>query len=88
MAWVISPVPVDEMVRSPSTSSPMGVITAAVLSAALMLDHLGLTTAAKRVEEAVHAQLSDWARSGQGQRLSTAQRGDAFTARVGTAAGS
>ena len=55
--------------------------TAAVLSAALMLDHLGLSEAAARVEAAVHAQLSQWATDGS-TGLSTGQRGDAFVARL------
>lgn len=55
--------------------------TAAVLSAVLMLDHLGLGDAAARVEAAVHAQLSQWAQDGA-SGLSTSQRGDAFVARL------
>ncbi|MGJ9372137.1 3-isopropylmalate dehydrogenase [Nesterenkonia sp. CF4.4] len=55
--------------------------TATVLSAALMLDHLGLGEAAARVEAAVHAQLSQWAQDGS-TGLSTGQRGDAFVARL------
>ena len=59
--------------------------SAAVLSAALLLDHLGLGAAAERIEDAVHAQLSEWAQNDTGRGLSTAQRGDAFVSRVGTA---
>lgn len=55
--------------------------TAAVLSSALMLDNLGLTEAARAVEQAVHAQLTEWAQSGT-TGLSTAQRGDAFVAKI------
>lgn len=55
--------------------------TAAVLSSALMLDNLGLTEAARAVEQAVHAQLTEWAQSGS-TGLSTAQRGDAFVAKI------
>ena len=62
--------------------------SAAVLSAALMLDHLGLSAAAERVEEAVHAQLSEWAENDTGRGLSTAQRGDAYVARITPAAAS
>ncbi|WP_300345469.1 3-isopropylmalate dehydrogenase [Nesterenkonia sp.] len=57
--------------------------TAAVLSAGLMLHHLGLDAAANRLEQAVHAQLSHWARSDDGAAgLSTTERGDAFAERV------
>ena len=55
--------------------------TAAVLSAALMLDTLGLSEAAQAVEQAVHAQLTEWAEAGT-SGLSTAQRGDAFVAKI------
>jgi len=55
--------------------------TAAVLSSALMLDNLGLTEAARAVEQAVHAQLTEWALAGT-TGLSTAQRGDAFVAKI------
>ena len=55
--------------------------TAAVLSSALMLDNLGLTEAARAVEQAVHAQLTEWAQAGT-TGLSTAQRGDAFVAKI------
>ncbi|MDR8018520.1 3-isopropylmalate dehydrogenase [Nesterenkonia aerolata] len=57
--------------------------TAAVLSAALMLDHLGLSQAAHRVEQAVHAQLEAWAQAPDSARgLSTSERGKAFAARL------
>ncbi|WP_022873310.1 3-isopropylmalate dehydrogenase [Nesterenkonia alba] len=56
--------------------------TAAVLSAALMLDHLGFDAAAERVRAAVHAQLTEWAMDGGGEGLSTSQRGDAFAEKV------
>jgi 3-isopropylmalate dehydrogenase len=52
--------------------------TAAILSAALMLDHLGLDTAARRVEEAVLGDLA--ARDGSPRR--TPEIGDAIAARV------
>lgn len=55
--------------------------TAAVLSAALMLENLGLAEAARTVEQAVHAQLTEWAQAGTAG-LSTAQRGDAFVAKI------
>jgi len=55
--------------------------TAAVLSAALMLDHLGLSAAAGRIEAAVLDQLTQWANDGV-TGLSTGQRGDAFVARL------
>lgn len=60
--------------------------SAAVLSAALMLNHLGLSSAAARIESAVHDQLREWARSQTGHGLSTAQRGDAFVSRLTPAA--
>ncbi len=53
--------------------------TAAILSAALLLDHLGLGDAAKRVESAVVADLAE--RSGNEARR-TAEIGDAVAARV------
>ncbi|WP_460689020.1 3-isopropylmalate dehydrogenase [Nesterenkonia suensis] len=57
--------------------------TAAVLSGVLMLEHLGLTEAAARLEQAVQAQLAEWARDPQAARgLSTVQRGDAVLARL------
>ncbi len=52
--------------------------TAAILSVALMLDHLGLESAAKAVEDAVVADLAE--RSGETRR--TAEVGDAIAARV------
>ncbi len=52
--------------------------TAAILSAALMLDHLGLEDAARRVEEAV---LADLAERGSAPRR-TSEVGDAIAARV------
>ena len=52
--------------------------TAAVLSAALLLDHVGLGDAARRVEEAVAADLAERT---TGRR--TAEVGDAITARLG-----
>jgi len=55
--------------------------TAAVLSAALMLDHLGLSAAGARIEAAVLDQLTQWAHDGV-TGLSTGQRGDAFVARL------
>ncbi|MFI6985008.1 3-isopropylmalate dehydrogenase [Embleya sp. NPDC050154] len=53
--------------------------TATVLSVAMLLEHLGLTDQARRVEEAVHADLAE--RAGLGTR-STSQIGDALAARV------
>ncbi|MGN6574491.1 MAG: 3-isopropylmalate dehydrogenase [Nocardioides sp.] len=55
--------------------------TAAILSGALLLEHLGLDDAARRVEEAVVADLA--ARDGAVRR--TAEVGDAIAARVATA---
>jgi 3-isopropylmalate dehydrogenase len=52
--------------------------TAAILSAALLLDHLGHTEAAARIDQAVLADLSE--RDGAGRR--TAEVGDAITARL------
>ena len=52
--------------------------TAAILSVALMLDHLGLEEPARRVEEAVLADLAD---RGAGPRR-TSEVGDAVAARV------
>jgi 3-isopropylmalate dehydrogenase len=52
--------------------------TAAILSAAMMLEHLGLDAAARRIEEAVGA---DLAARGGGPR-STPEIGDAISARV------
>ena len=57
--------------------------TAAVLSGVLMLQHLGLTDAASRLEQAVQTQLAAWAKAPESSRgLSTAQRGSAFLARL------
>lgn len=57
--------------------------TAAVLSAALMLQHLGLESAAARIEQAVHTQLTAWAQQDAAAELTTAQKGDAYAAAVG-----
>jgi 3-isopropylmalate dehydrogenase len=54
--------------------------TAAVLSAGMLLEHLGLTDAAGRVQRAVAADLAD---RGAGPR-GTTQVGDAIAARLGT----
>lgn len=53
--------------------------TAAILSVALMLDHLGLDTAARTVEEAV---IADLAARTPGETRRTAEIGDAIAARV------
>jgi len=53
--------------------------TAAILSVALMLDHLGLEDAARRVEDAVVADLAD---RDPAVKRSTAEIGDAIAARV------
>jgi 3-isopropylmalate dehydrogenase len=53
--------------------------TAAVLSVALLLDHLGLTDPARRVEDAVAADLAERGSA----RRSTAQIGDALAKRLG-----
>ncbi|MGW1994454.1 3-isopropylmalate dehydrogenase [Embleya sp. NPDC001921] len=53
--------------------------TATVLSVAMLLEHLGLTDQARRVEAAVYADLAE--RAGLGTR-STSQIGDALAARV------
>jgi 3-isopropylmalate dehydrogenase len=53
--------------------------TAAILSVALMLDHLGLTDAADAVDAAVVADLAE--RQGNAGRT-TAQIGDAIAGRV------
>ncbi|MET0726253.1 MAG: isocitrate/isopropylmalate family dehydrogenase, partial [Leifsonia sp.] len=52
--------------------------TAAILSVALLLDHLGLADAAGRVQ---HAVASDIAARGEGHR-STSEIGDAIAARI------
>lgn len=59
--------------------------TAAVLSAVLMLDHLGLSQAARRIDSAVHDQLTEWSLDGGGAGLSTTQRGDAYVDRIRSA---
>jgi 3-isopropylmalate dehydrogenase len=53
--------------------------TAAILSVALMLDHLGLEDAARTIEDAVVADLAD---REPGEKRSTAEVGDAIAARV------
>jgi 3-isopropylmalate dehydrogenase len=53
--------------------------TAAILSVALMLDHLGLDDAARSVEDAV---VADLAARTVGEARSTAEVGDAIAARV------
>jgi 3-isopropylmalate dehydrogenase len=53
--------------------------TAAVLSTALLLEHLGLDEAARAVEDAVIAELAE---RGPGARLRTTEVGDAIAARV------
>ena len=53
--------------------------TAAILSAALLLEHLGLDDAARRVEEAV---VADLAERGDGPARRTSEVGDAIAARV------
>jgi 3-isopropylmalate dehydrogenase len=53
--------------------------TAAILSVALLLEHLGLDEAARRVEDAVVADLAE--RSGRPGRR-TSEVGDAIAARV------
>jgi 3-isopropylmalate dehydrogenase len=53
--------------------------TAAILSVSLMLDHLGLTEAAQKVESAV---IADLASREPGAALRTAEIGDRITARV------
>ena len=56
--------------------------TAAVLSAALLLEHLGVPRAAERIEQAVLTQLTEWAEQGTGAGLSTSQKGQAYAAAV------
>ncbi|WP_150460107.1 3-isopropylmalate dehydrogenase [Nesterenkonia ebinurensis] len=56
--------------------------TAAVLSAALMLDHLGEHDAATRIEQTVLTQLTEWAQQGTGASLSTEEKGQAYAAAV------
>jgi 3-isopropylmalate dehydrogenase len=53
--------------------------TAAILSVALMLDHLGLDDAARAVETAV---VGDLAARAPGEKRSTTEVGDAIAARV------
>jgi len=53
--------------------------TAAILSVALMLDHLGLDDAARRIEDAVVADLAD---RDPAAKRSTSEIGDAIAARV------
>ena len=53
--------------------------TAAILSVAMMLDHVGLADAARTVESAVQADLA----SRGSKRRSTAGVGDAITAALG-----
>jgi 3-isopropylmalate dehydrogenase len=55
--------------------------TAAILSAALLLEHLGLDEAARTVEEAVVADLAERT-TGQVSTRRTAEVGDAIAARV------
>jgi 3-isopropylmalate dehydrogenase len=57
--------------------------TAAILSVALLLDHLGQAAAAERVRDAVAA---DVAERGDARR-STSEIGDAIAARIGAAVG-
>jgi 3-isopropylmalate dehydrogenase len=59
--------------------------TATILSVALLLDHVGMSRAARRVEDAVAADLADrahWAAAGAAPR-STGQVGEAIRARLG-----
>ncbi len=56
--------------------------TAAILSVALMLDHLGLAEAGRRVEDAVLAELADRAGRGRSTPARTAEVGDAIASRV------
>jgi 3-isopropylmalate dehydrogenase len=55
--------------------------TAAILSVALMLDHLGLADAARNVEAAVLADLTDRSEHGSASRR-TSEVGDAIAARI------
>jgi 3-isopropylmalate dehydrogenase len=62
-----------------NTANPMG----AILTAALMLEHLGWTEEAQRIEAAVRwAVASDTSTSDIGGRLGTRQVGDAIAARL------
>ncbi|NDK32232.1 3-isopropylmalate dehydrogenase [Nesterenkonia haasae] len=56
--------------------------TAAILSAGLMLEHLGLDESAARIEQAVNAQLTEWAERNTGEGLSTTERGDTYVSRI------
>jgi 3-isopropylmalate dehydrogenase len=56
--------------------------TAAILSAALLLGHLGLDDAARTVEAAVVADLAARAERGDGVPRRTSEIGDAIAARV------
>ena len=56
--------------------------TAAILSAALMLDHLGLVEAAQRIENAVLADRAAHASAGTASPRRTCEVGDAVAARV------
>jgi 3-isopropylmalate dehydrogenase len=56
--------------------------TAAILSTALLLEHLGLDEAARTVEEAVVADLADRARDRAPRARRTAEIGDSVAARV------
>lgn len=58
--------------------------TAAILSAALMLQHLGFAEAAANIEKAVHDQLLEWIEPASAAELTTAQRGGAIAARLGS----
>lgn len=58
--------------------------TATVLSVSLLLDHLGLGEAARKVEDAVLADLSDQVKQGPKTRT-TAEIGDSIAARVANA---
>ena len=56
--------------------------TAAILSTALLLDHLGYDDAATAVEDAVLAELAERAATGETSARRTAEVGDAIAARV------
>ncbi|MDQ1294717.1 MAG: 3-isopropylmalate dehydrogenase [Actinomycetota bacterium] len=56
--------------------------TAAVLSTALLLEHLGLDKPARRIEQAVAADLASRASSGERVSRSTTEVGDALATRV------
>jgi 3-isopropylmalate dehydrogenase len=58
--------------------------TAAILSTVLLLDHLGLTDAARRIEAAVTADLAErGARADQQSARTTDEIGSAISARLG-----